>query len=875
VAGGKGANLGELIRAGQPVPPGFCVVTDAYVEFLRENGLTVEIDNRARAARDSRGASLERLSEEIRSVFTAGRVPSAIAEQVSAAYLSLGGPRLAVAVRSSATAEDLPDTSFAGQQDTYLNTVGERALMDAMVRCWASLWTARAIGYRSRNDITDADVALAVVVQVMVESESSGVLFTANPLTGRRRETVIDATFGLGEALVSGQVEPDHYVVEDGRITARTLGAKALSTRSLRDGGTVSVGETGAGRQALPDAGIVELERRGRQIEAHFGAPQDIEWAWVDSRLSILQSRPITSLYPRPSGVSDDELLVLFSLAGIQGMFDPFTPLGSDLFRSLIVMFGRIFGLDRTVDSQRGFFVAGSRLWLNFTPLFRKRIGRRILSVIVDFIDPGSRAAVDRLFVDPRFSPAGRVKLRTVRGFARIFSRIGPRVLANLISPERGRTLLFERIEAMATGVAARCGGAKTLAELLDVLETAMDSLPPVFFGTLIPAVASGQAAQGLLRAACDGLPDRERWIMQIARGLPFNVTTEMDLALWEAARSVRRDPAAAREIADTDPADLAARYKAGTLPLEAQTAIARFLERYGARAVGEIDIGRPRWREDPATLFQALSSYLRITDETTAPDEMFRRGAASAERAAEELLVALRGLPGGRRRVRRARFAISRVRGLVGLRESPKFAAIRVFSFMREGLLSSGGDLQRAGIVDDAHDVFSLLLSELRAIAAGETRDWKRLVIDRRREYERERRRRMVPRLMLSDGTAFYEGVGGAGAAGDDGHQRIPGSPVSPGVAEGPVRVVLDPRSAGLEPGEILVCVGTDPAWTPLFLAAGGLVMEVGGMMTHGSVVAREYGIPAVVGVTGATTRLSTGQRIRVDGNTGTVTVL
>ena len=873
-AGGKGANLGELIRAGQPVPPGFCVLTDAYTRFVGDNSLSAEIARRIAEAQGARAADVERLSGEIRSVFAAGTVAHEIEDELRAAYGELGGPGRPVAVRSSATAEDLPDTSFAGQQDTYLHVVGADALVDAVIRCWASLWTARAIGYRARNDISHADVALAVVVQAMVESESSGVLFTANPLTGKRSETVIDATFGLGEALVSGQVEPDHYVVEAGRVTARTLGAKTISIRGRSGGGTVSLQETGPTRPALADGQVVELEERGRQIEAHFGRPQDIEWALADGRFSILQARPITSLYPLPEGASPDERLVCFSLAGIQGMFDPFTPLGCDIFRSLVVMFGRIFGLHRTVDTQRGFFVAGMRLWVNFTPLFRSRFGRTVLDLIVSFIDPGSAVAVEELKRDPRLAVAGRIRARTRWGLARILWWIGPRVIRNLLSPDKGRVQLFRVIDAMASAVAAEQRAARNLPDRLRAITRALDDLPPVFFGRLVPAVASGQAALAALRSACGDIPDRERRIMTITRGLSYNVTTEMDLALWEAARRIRRDPPAARYFEGHDAAACAAQYTAGALPPVAQEALAGFLARYGVRAVGEIDIGRPRWREDPASLIQALSSYLRITDEASAPDAVFRRGADAAEAAASELLALIRALPGGRRRARRARFAIGRVRALAGLREAPKFAAVRAFSSMREGLLISGADLSREGVLERPDDIFFLRLSELQAIAEGQRGDWKALAAPRRQEYEREKRRRQLPRLMLSDGTAYYEGVATTGS-GDDGREMVSGSPVSPGVAEGTVHVVLDPRSAELAPGEILVCVGTDPAWTPLFLAAGGLVMEVGGMMTHGSVVAREYGIPAVVGVTRATERLSTGQRVRVDGNSGVVTIL
>jgi pyruvate,water dikinase len=294
-------------------------------------------------------------------------------------------------------------------------------------------------------------------------------------------------------------------------------------------------------------------------------------------------------------------------------------------------------------------------------------------------------------------------------------------------------------------------------------------------------------------------------------------------------------------------------------------------MQRYGMRGVGEIDMGRPRWRDEPTSLLQALGSYLQIGDDAVSPATVFQRGAASAEAAKERLLAMLKQTPGGWLKVWLARAMIGRVRELGGLRESPKFAAIQAMTVQREGWLVSGRELAAAGVLDRPEDIFFLRLVEMKALAAGKQPDCKVLVAERRQAYEREKRRRMVPRVLLSDGTAFYDGMGAV----DDGSGVIVGSPVSPGVVEGAVHVVLDPRGAQLAPGEILVCPATDPAWTPLFLAAGGLVMEVGGMMTHGSVVAREYGIPAVVGVDQATTRLRTGQRIRVDGSAGRVVVL
>jgi pyruvate,water dikinase len=371
-------------------------------------------------------------------------------------------------------------------------------------------------------------------------------------------------------------------------------------------------------------------------------------------------------------------------------------------------------------------------------------------------------------------------------------------------------------------------------------------------------------------------IPGGRSLALEVTRGLPNNVTTEMDLALWDVARAIGAEPGSRTRFEVSDAHVLAADLLERRLPRAALAPLERFLARYGMRGVGEIDLGRTRWREDPTPLIQAVRSYLRIEDPVQAPDAVFARGAASAEEALDRLCRELRARRGGWIKARLARWAARRVRALAGLRESPKFAIVRVLGIVRETLLASGRELAAAGAIARADDIFFLRLGELHALVGGgedtPTHALQEIIAARRERYTREMLRRQIPRLMLSDGQAFYEGMAAPEGAGEG---VLVGSPVSPGVAEGAVRVILDPRGATLAPGEILVCPGTDPAWTPLFLVAGGLVTEVGGLMTHGAVVAREYGIPAVVGVTGATTRLVTGQRVRVDGTSGRVTVL
>lgn len=879
IAGGKGANLGVLAQAGFPVPPGFVITTGAYRHFVAENNLRERIAQACASLNPEDPASLETASETIRAGFTAGTMPAQLALPIREAYERLcsetGHPYLPTAVRSSATAEDLPDMSFAGQQDTLLNISGEEALFESIITVWGSLWTARAIGYRARNGIPQETVALAVVVQQMVQSEVSGVLFTANPLTGKRGETVIDATLGLGEALVSGLVEPDQYTVDTdtGQIIRKTIGAKALSIRSTASGGVVRQGEAASEQQALLDEQIIALAQLGQRVAAHFGSPQDIEWAVAGDETYLVQSRPITSLYPIPDLFSDDRPLnVLFSFGSVQGVLDPITPLGQDVFRFLAAGFGRIYGLNFTPYSQTGLLSAGERLWINVTNLLRYKLGRNFVRYVFTVIDPVFHEAAMRIMDDPRLPPmAGPVKLRTRAYIFRLIFRAGSFMLGGLIAPARMRARQERRINAFVENARMAAQSAPNLGERVVRFEKLLVETPMSMLVSLVPTVAVGQAVfQPLVRMSAS-LPDGHNTALELTRGLPHNVTTEMDLALWDVSRAIYADPASRSIFRGAEPAQLAAEWLRGNLPPAAQSAVAGFIERYGMRGLAEIDLGRGRWKEDPTPLMQALQSYLDIPEESS-PQAMFERGAVQAAAARERLVGMIRKTRMGWLKAPLANFAAGRVRELAGLRETPKFVVIRIFGPWREALLKDGAALVERGILDRPDDLFFLRMEELKLLAAGDTRDWRALVTERRQVYEREKRRKQIPRMLLSDGTAIYET---AAARAEAGGSVLTGSPVSPGVVEGVVRVVLDPHGANLEPGEILVCPGTDPSWTPLFLAAGGLVMEVGGMMTHGAVVAREYGIPAVVSVTQATTRLKTGQRVRVDGSRGEIEIL
>ena len=883
--GGKGASLVLLARAGFPVPPGFLVPTSAYREFVEINRLD-KIIQKGLANLDSQNPhALETVSQNIRSQFAKCSIPAQLTEAVKAGYEWLEAPP--VAVRSSATTEDLPSLSFAGQQDTFLNVVGVDSLCRAIIDCWSSLWTARAIGYRARNNVEQTNISLAVIVQKMVQSEASGVLFTANPLTGNRTQTVIDATLGLGEALVSGQVEPDHYIVDANRqtILSKSLGSKAVVIKGKAEGGTVTEKREAATHDALPDTTILALAELGQQVAETYHAPQDIEWAWAGGELYLLQSRPITSLYPIPDGMKAEPLKVMIAFSDVQGIITPITPLGQDIMKTVASGSGKSFGYYLTAETQQIFLIAGERIFINFTSPLRNSVGQKITPFLLSKIDPMIEEVLNSLVRDPRMRPQrDGVRLSTLGHLLKFAAPTMRRVVSMWINPQKGREKEFQVMDTVVAGAEARYAPKDDMWDDFDqqlaLIAESRNLFPDVAIPFGVTGVMAGIAPlYGLIQNLAGqvtqqtGRTDVDNLVMEISRGLPYNVTTEMDLSLWHAAEKLRNDPESNKIFSTLPAGQLSERYQAGQLPEIAQAAISGFLRQYGMRGLGEIDLGNPRWRENPAHIMQLLQSYMRIDDPDQAPDAVFARGEQAAKQAAEQLEAAVRALPGGRLKAKQLRWAISRHRALGGLREAPKFFAIRMMGILRQGLLRCGQSFTDIGLLEKPDDLFYLYIDELKEITAQKqiAPEYRERIAARRAEQAREAQRRQIPHILLSDGTAYYGGMPADGAAAN----VIVGSPVSPGTVEGTVHVVLDPNSTQLAPGEILVCPATDPAWTPLFLSAGGLIMEVGGMMTHGSVVAREYGIPAVVGIDQATTRLKTGQRVRVDGNTGQVMLL
>jgi phosphohistidine swiveling domain-containing protein len=874
IVGGKAANLGEMIHVGLPVPPGFCITTTAYA--IVAEGSQIESILAELATTDVNDTSrLAKLATTARTRLLAAPIPTSIVEAITEAYRALGdGEYVPVAVRSSATAEDLPFASFAGQQETYLNIVGADELIAAIRRCWASLWTDRAVSYRASNGIDQQRVRLAVAIQHMVHASVAGILFTANPLTGKRRQAVIDASPGLGEAVVSGAVNPDHFVIDTatGEIVERRIGDKRVAIHAIAGGGTQRVEQTTQFNEAcLSDEQIRALADLGAKVEAHYGTPQDLEWAIdASNQLWLTQARPITTLFPLPATapVTDDVLRVFFSVNVFQGVYRPFTPIGISSFHLIASALAIAIGMPpRDLLIGPGVLVeAASRLFIDVTTPLRSSFGRKILIGMAQLGETLSVGLFTQLITDPRLSLVPARRWRVVRTLGALLALTrAPLYLPQALFWPSAAVSRVERTRAQLQEIKPdieKAGPAGSI-ERLAALEQFLLAWMPRTFPRMVPVFVYGLLAHNMAGRLLYGLATNDE-LQSVLRGLPHNPTTEMDLALWKLSCLMQADPKIARYLQETPLEQQAHDYHTSSMPEFLQQQLSEFLSLYGHRGVAEIDFGLPRWSEDPTYILSVVANYLQLQDPNMAPDVQFQRGVQEAEAMVIELTQ--RATRKGRLRGLLVGFLLRRTRALAGLREMPKFCIVYLLACIREQLWYIGEKLALAERLEKAEDVFFITLSEARA--ALESIDMRSIVRERRTAYAHELKRRHVPRVLLSDGTE--PGTSTVVSETDDG--TLKGTPASAGVVTGKARVILDPASAHLEPGEILIAPSTDPGWTPLFLTAGGLVMEMGGSISHGAVVAREYGIPAVVGVIGATERIITGQQITVDGSNGIV---
>ena len=820
LAGGKGANLGELSQAGFDVPPGFIITTAAYDLLLQTDAVQTEFHNILAALEPENPTSVTEVSQKICHLFQKITVPKEIASEILEAYEELDNG--AVAVRSSATAEDLAEAAFAGQQETFLNIIGEKELLNAVRNCWISLWSERAILYRVRQKVDQHTVKLAVVVQNMIPADIAGVMFTANPVTGERGELVIDASPGLGEAVVGGLVTPDHFVIDkrSQRLKEQQLGRKEVVIRAKKEGGTEQVksNQEVTNTSVLSTPAILKLSQLGTEIERHYGSPQDIEWAWIQdntkvSKFYVLQSRPMTAL-PEPIKVSGPMKMII--------------PMLAEMWPT------RPYPLDMTT----------------FTGTIERAIGNLLVAMIGKSAPNPDESFIEEDGVVLQFKPP-QVRPSPGMFFTPWITmwRTRHNDLTRweddpIINEVREKARILEKRDLQSLSWNKNI---ETLHEALVLIPRAMKLRE-----RYLPQAALGVAGLWILLL----IARRKEHFGALVSGVKTK-TTETNQELEKLAEQVRANKELRNLFSQNDPENVQSKLENSDVGKAFLRHFEKFLEKYGHRETA-LTISQPAWKDNPENVL----AILKVLAETE-PQEV--SSYTAWEKARNELLS--HSMLGSGLFRNLFLKSLTKTRYLFQIREDTHFYATLSQPTIRRVALELGNRLVQEGAIDEVEDVFHLKLNELEAL--GEP--WPpskqnvaeiRLLVDKRKaKRETLKKKPMVDPRLLSISSSQVDGV------------LLTGTSGSPGVVEGPAKIVHNISEFGkLRAGDVLIAPVTNPAWTPLFQRAIAVVVDTGGSASHAAIVAREYGIPAVMGTINGTKELVDGQRIKVDGSRGLV---
>jgi pyruvate,water dikinase len=728
--------------------------------------------------------------------------------------------------------------------------MGKDAILKHISKCWASLFTDRAIIYRIQNRFNHRKVYQSVVVQKMVFPQVAGVMFTADPVTSNRKVVSIDASFGLGEAMVAGIVNADNYKVCNGEITAKKTSAKKLGIYPVTDGGTKEqeIEDEKQNAQALTDEQIIELERLGRKIEEYFGQPQDIEWCVADNIFYIVQSRPITTLYPIPEA-DDTENHVYISVGHQQMMTDAMKPLGLSVWMLTTPAFMR---------------KAGGRLFVDVTPWLASPERRQTIINTLGRFDPLIRDALNTIIEREHFitlqtdDHSERSKTVPAARDYQTLADYDPAVVSELIRKSE------TSIENLKQNLETKSGTDLIDFIVEDIQQLKKNLSEPESFGVIM----TGMNAASWINEKMKEWLGETNVADILSQSVPNNVTSEMGLALLDVADVIRPYPEVIdylETVKDDRFLDELSSFNGGQ---KVRGAIYNFLNKYGMRCAGEIDITRTRWSEKPVTLVPVILSNIKNL-EHGASNRRFEQGRTEASKKRLELLNRLKQLPDGEQKAKETNRMIELLRNFAGYREYPKYSMVNHYFIYKQALLKEAGQLVQNNVIHEKEDIFYLSVEELREVVRTNKLDYQ--IIDKRKDEYKLYEKLSPPRVMTSDG----EIITGKYKRENLPAEAMAGLAVSSGVVEGRARVILNMEDAEIKDGDILVTAFTDPSWTPLFVSIKGVVTEVGGLMTHGAVIAREYGLPAVVGVENATTLIKDGQTIRVNGTDGYVEIL
>ena len=852
--GGKGASLARLVANGLPVPDGFHVTTAAYWKFVIENDLQPGVLAALEAVDVAQPATLDAASQTIGELFAGAQTPPDVASAIALAYASLAGTSPVVAVRSSATAEDLPDLSFAGQQDTYLNVEGYGAVLEAVKRCWASLWTARAIGYRARHGIGPGGLSLAAVVQLLVPAEAAGILFTANPVTGRRDQAVLSAAWGLGEAVVGGMVTPDALTVDkaSGVVVERVTADKQVMTARI-NGGTEEQPVPEALRRApvLDQRAAAELVGLAVQIEEQYGMPMDIEWALADGVFAIVQARPITAL-PEEPVAPELELPDEWPMPDPKGPYmrgsiadfmpDPLTPLFATVGVPAINA-----GMKRTI---------------------RETIG-------------GSLAALDNYLTTINDYAYLHVGLGC-RDWVWVLGRMVPALPRLLRDGERHwREVARPRYAGVTARWRDRPPHELSAVELLRGARELTDAMADYLTALQVDAIGTAAGTEGLFTTIYDKMIKREGdppapTLLLGADSTPIRA----EKALYDLAQWCRERDSLPAYLLEAPSRQLAEQVDHGMPPgtgagdwHEWQRRFGDYLAEFG-HSIYDLDFAKPLPVDDPLPLLEVLKMFIR--GEGKDPHARQQESIARREQAVQTAMSRVRGL---KRRL--FRWSLRWAQTFACVREDSIFDIGLGYPVLRRMLHELGCSLVEAGAIAEAGDIYFLRVDEVergaRALDGGQRPESLVKRIQERRAVWRAENRLVPPQQLPDKGrvmginTDAFMPV----SADEQTHDLLKGVAASPGQVTAPARILLGPEDFHqMQPGDVLVAEITTPAWTPLFAMAAGVVTDIGGPLSHGSIVAREYGIPAVLGTGVATQRIRSGQTVTVDGSAGTVSL-
>jgi pyruvate,water dikinase len=886
--GGKAKQLALLAQRGFQVPPFFCITADAFRDFVWANDLG--------SLTTADGEPAER-ARAIEAAFLRASIPPAIDEAIAKELARLAVDGGFVAVRSSGLDEDSPEHSFAGQFASYLFQRGVDQVRGALRRCWASAFSERALHYRRERKLSVTDIQMGVVVQRMIDAEAAGVAFSRNPVKMLDRETVVvSSVWGLGEGLVSGELDADAFAVKRGDLSvAPTLVDKPFAFRQAAAGGVEKVAVPDAKRNApsLTEVQVKEIARLAVAIEAASGSPQDVEWACAEGKVYLLQARPITTL-PRdalfdPKVAGEHPILwdnsnIIESYCGVTSALT--FSFVSRAYARVYEQFAEILGVpdDVRIENRvvfrnmlglvRGRVYYNLINWYRLITLFPGSQGSgeqmEVMMGVKQGLTPEVQAMFDRALVPPRYSPWRKMGVLFVTLYR--FTRV--RSIIDRFVADFGRIYEENRKKDL---------GAMSLPELAahvqDVEERLLsrwqapiinDTRCMAFFGSLKKLTEQwigAEAGPSLQNDLLCGQGDLE--------------STEPTKMLMRLAKQIDEgDPTFRAWLLETPPTDAWKAIQTGQGPREVRDAFHTFLDRYGFRCVNELKLEEPDLHDDPTFAVDAVASYVRTRAYSI--EAMEKREIEIRDRA--EAVVRSK-LSGFRRGLYFWTLRIARV--AVRDRESLRFLRTKVFGLLRHGFKAIGERLAQLGLLDAPRDVFHLTTDEITSFVEGRavSLDLRAIANARRAEYERYKATPAPPDRFLTRGPAgafmqhaplLLEADLLRGLNTSDDPDVLLGTSCSPGVVEGVVRVAREIKDAQGLRGEILVTERTDPGWVPLYPSCSGLLIERGSLLSHSAVVARELGVPTIVGISGGLmAKLETGMRVRMDAGKGEVKIL